>query len=51
MNLIPLTYTAGTFRSQPTMSYTGCNVINITPNMNRGDTIVTAFTITNGSLE
>ena len=48
VNSISLAYTAGTFQSQPTISYNGGGVINITPTMNGGNTIVTAFTITNG---
>jgi hypothetical protein len=48
INSISLDYTVGTFQSQPTISYNGGGVINITPVMNGGNTIVTAFTITNG---
>ena len=43
-NIIPL----GTFTSQPIVSYNGGGVINITPTMNGNNTIITAFTITNG---
>jgi hypothetical protein len=48
VNSIQLTYTTGTFQTQPTISYNGGGVINITPTMNGGNTIVTGFTITNG---
>ena len=48
INSISLNHTVGTFQSQPTISYNGGGVINITPVMNGGNTIVTAFTITNG---
>ena len=41
-------YPLGTFTTQPTISYNGGGVINITPNMNGGNTIVTGFNITNG---
>ena len=37
----------GTFQSTPTISYSGGD-INITPQMNGGNTIVTGFNITNG---
>ena len=40
--------TIGTFQSQPTISYNGGGVINITTQMNGGNTIVTGFNITNG---
>ena len=39
---------SGTFISQPTISFNGGGVINITPTMNGGNTIVTGFNITNG---
>jgi hypothetical protein len=48
VNSLQLAYTAGNFQTQPTISYNGGGVINITPTMNGGNTIVTAFTITNG---
>ena len=40
--------TLGTFQSQPTISYNGGGVINITATMNGGNTVVTGFNITNG---
>jgi hypothetical protein len=43
---VPVTY--GSFQTQPTISYNGCGVINITATMNGGNTIVSGFTITNG---
>ena len=49
INNIPITYNMGSaFTVQPTISYNGGGVINITPNMNGGNTIVTGFNITNG---
>ena len=39
---------SGTFISQPTISFNGGGVIDITPTMNGGNTIVTGFTYTNG---
>ncbi len=46
VNSIPLAYIAGTFQAQPTIYWWWC--FNITPTMNGRNTIVTAFTITNG---
>ena len=39
---------SGTFITQPTISFNGGGVIDITATMNGGNTIVTEFTITNG---
>jgi hypothetical protein len=46
-SILPLPY--GTFQTQPTFSFNGGD-INITPNMNGGNTIVTGFTITSISV-
>ena len=49
VSTIPILYSPlGSFTSQPTISFNGGNVINITPQMNGGNTIVTGFNITNG---
>ena len=49
VSAIPILYSPlGSFISQPTISFNGGNVINITPQMNGGNTIVTGFNITNG---
>jgi hypothetical protein len=47
-NVLFYNNTIGAFQSQPTISYNGGGIINITPQMNGGNTIVTGFNITNG---
>jgi hypothetical protein len=47
-SITPNSQPLGTFISQPTISFYGGGVINITPTMNGGNTIVTGFNITNG---
>ena len=47
-NVLFYNNTIGAFQSQPTISYNGGGVINITATMNGGNTIVTGFNITNG---
>ena len=47
-NVLFYNNTIGSFQAQPTISYNGGGVINITPTVNGGNTIVTGFNITNG---
>ena len=47
-NVLFCNNTIGSFQAQPTISYNGGGVINITPTVNGGNTIVTGFNITNG---
>ncbi len=49
INTLQLSYNPiGTFTTQPTISFNGGGIINITPQMNGINTIIVGFTITNG---